>query len=254
MAEHHYFGVALAQPEVSDVATLGGALPAPAPHWTTTSPGNYKQFLGRIVNAYPSPVTRFYCHARFTIININMLHILGLCLRGQRRILDIGCGFGLFGCYFSALYPEITYHGIDLSAKRIGEAQQVAARLGLTNASFACADANDLALTEQYDAIMMLDLMHHIDDEAKRRLMATCAQHLEPGGRLIIKDITTHPWPKLAFTWLLDVLMTRSNDMWYWDEAQFHTLLSGYCRRVDTLPITDWLPYPHIVYLAEKWG
>src|SRR5260370_41642272 len=73
------------------------------------SPHRYKQFIGRIIEAYDSTLIRAYSKVRFTIININILHILALCLRGQRRVLDVGCGFGLFGCYFSPLYPQITY-------------------------------------------------------------------------------------------------------------------------------------------------
>jgi 2-polyprenyl-3-methyl-5-hydroxy-6-metoxy-1,4-benzoquinol methylase len=97
---------------------------------------NYEQLLTHIVEAYDSRVIRVYSKVRFAIININILHILALCLRGKRRILDVGCGFGLFGCYFSALYPEISYCGLDLDSKRINMANQAAKRLDLNNATF----------------------------------------------------------------------------------------------------------------------
>lgn len=213
---------------------------------------NYKQFLGCIVKAYDSAVIRAYCKVRFTIININILHILALCLRGKRKILDVGCGFGLFGCYFSALYPDTLYYGYDSNLKRIQLAQKAASRLGLTNAHFRCLDARDLSLHDRYDAIMMIDLLHHIDDESKRKLLGTCAQHLVRDGRLIIKDVTTHPKLELGFTWLLDVMMTRSFDMWYWGEERFQKELRKHFNRVDTFPIADWLPYPHVVYLSEN--
>lgn len=50
----------------------------------------------------------------------------------------------------------------------------------------------------------------------------------------------------------LDALMTRGFDMWYWDEQQFHTRLRPHFSRIETYPIADWLPYPHIVYLCEN--
>lgn len=217
-----------------------------------TVPYDYKAFLSRIVDSYDSRIIRAYCKARFTIININILQMLGLCLRGKRRVLDIGCGFGLFGCYFSAMYPEITYTGYDLNRTRIDEANLAARRLGLSNVSFKYGDARDLEIDDEYDAILMVDLLHHIDDAAKSALINSCRSHLGDGGRLIVKDVTTHPFPKIAFTWVLDVVMTKSFDMWYWGEEEFYAELGRHFNRVEMFPIVDWLPYPHVIYLSEN--
>ncbi|RMF58464.1 MAG: class I SAM-dependent methyltransferase [Calditrichaeota bacterium] len=212
----------------------------------------YKKYLSYIVSQYNSKLVRVYSKIRFNIININILNILSLCLRGKKRILDIGCGFGLFGCYFAGLYPEIYYIGYDLNENRINMANETASRLGLTNVQFNVGDARSINIAENYDAILMIDLLHHIDDQSKLNLIERCTQHLTSDGRLIIKDITTHPFPKLAFTWILDVMMTKGFDMWYWDEKKFYSTLSPYFNRIETYPITDWLPYPHIVYLCEN--
>lgn len=215
------------------------------------SPQHYTVRLEEIVRAYDSWIIRNYCRARFVIININILHILSLCLRKKQRVLDIGCGFGLFGCYFAKLYPDISYLGIDSDPQRVKMANLAARRLGLENAVFEHGDARDLTLGAQFDAIMMVDLMHHIDDASKRSLLETCVNHLDPEGALIIKDVTTHPFAGIAFTWVLDVLMTQGFDMWYWNETQFHSALGEHFGRIDTFPISDWLPYPHIAYLAD---
>lgn len=215
-------------------------------------PYDYKRFLSQIVDAYDSTIIRAYCKARFMIININILQMLGLCLRGKRRILDVGCGFGLFGCYFAAMYPEIQYKGYDLNPERINKAQNAAKKLGLNNVEFACGDARDLEINDEFDAIFMVDLLHHIDDEAKANLLETCAAHLAEDGRLVIKDVTTHPFPKIAFTWALDVLMTHGFDMWFRNEKFFYDTLSQHFNRVEMYPIVDWLPYPHVIYLCEK--
>jgi 2-polyprenyl-3-methyl-5-hydroxy-6-metoxy-1,4-benzoquinol methylase len=219
---------------------------------TDPGPFNYNQLLSRVVKAYDSGMIRNYCKIRFSIININILHILALCLRGKRKILDVGCGFGLFGCYFSALYPEIVYCGYDNNANRINMAKQAASRLGLSNTSFHCLDGRNLSLDDQYDAIMTIDLLHHIDDESKRVFLKTCAENLADDGRLIIKDVDTQPRFELCFTWLLDVIMTRGFEMWYWSVEKFYAELGEHFGRVDTFPIADWLPYPHVVYLCEN--
>ncbi len=215
-------------------------------------PYNYHEFLSNIVNVYDSTIIRAYCKARFKIININILQMLGLCLREKRRILDIGCGFGLFGCYFASMYPEMTYTGYDLNEGRIDQANRAAEKLGLKNVRFKVGDARDLDINDEFDAILMVDLLHHIDDAAKVRLLEVCRAHLAPDGRLIVKDVTTHPFFKIAFTWALDVVMTHSFDMWYWGEKRFYETLGLHFNRVEMYPIVDWLPYPHIIYLCEN--
>ena len=215
-------------------------------------PYDYKKFLSGIVDAYDSTIIRGYCKARFTIININILQMLGLCLRGKQRILDVGCGFGLFGCYFAAMYPEIEYCGYDLNENRIKQANRAAAKLGLKNVSFHCGDARDLQIADEYDAVMMVDLLHHIDDASKANLIEICASHLADDGRLIIKDVTTHPFPKIAFTWALDVLMTSGFEMWFRSEKFYYELFGKHFNRVEMYPIVDWLPYPHVIYLCEN--
>ena len=212
----------------------------------------HRRLLRKIINAYDSSIVRAYCFFRFVIININMLHILSLCMRGKTRILEIGCGFGLFGCYFAARNPRLDYHGIDLSEGRIAMARKAASRLGLTNVHFEVGDARDvLELEEQYDVVIMMDLMHHIPNAAKVQLLRQVVPRLAPGGRLIIKDITRKPAIKLFFTWLLDVLMTRSFDMWYWDRHNFRQAVPREFE-IETYPISDLLPYPHVVYLFSR--
>ena len=98
----------------------------------------------------------------------------------------------------------------------------------------------------------MVDLLHHIDDDAKATLLEICSSHLAPDGRLIIKDVTTRPFLKIAFTWALDVVMTKSFEMWYWSEDRFYRELGRHFANIEMYPITDWLPYPHVIYLCEK--
>jgi 2-polyprenyl-3-methyl-5-hydroxy-6-metoxy-1,4-benzoquinol methylase len=211
-----------------------------------------RTILRRIIGAYEGPIVRAYCVVRFIIININMLHILALCLRRKRKILEVGCGFGLFGCYFASLWPEIRYHGIDIDEGRIRMARLAAQKLGLTNVSFECRDATrPLELTDDYDAVLMMDLLHHMPDESKRHLLNSVTARLRPDGHLIIKEVTRRPVWKMAFTWILDVAMTRGFDMWYWDPPTFRTTVDP-ALAMETFPISDWLPYPHIVYLFSR--
>lgn len=212
---------------------------------------DYRQLLASIIDVYEPRVIRAYSRARFMIININILHMLALCLHGKHRVLDIGCGFGLFGCYFAMLRPDLEYVGVDIDARRIDMARGAADRLGLKNAQFRQQDARELEIDGTFDAVMTIDLLHHINDVAKHRLVQTCVDHLAPDGRMIIKDVTSKPGHQIAFTWALDVLMTRGFDMWYWNEARMAAMLGELFEQTYTFPIADWLPYPHVLYMSE---
>src|SRR6201988_5209414 len=80
--------------------SAGTAMSRSADQVPLVSPYGHQDLLSEISATYDSTLVRMYCKARFLIININILHILALCLRGKRRVLDIGCGFGLFCCVF----------------------------------------------------------------------------------------------------------------------------------------------------------
>jgi 2-polyprenyl-3-methyl-5-hydroxy-6-metoxy-1,4-benzoquinol methylase len=215
---------------------------------------DHSRELRRLIAAYDSPLIRSYSMVRFRIININILHILALCLRDRRTVLDIGCGFGLFGCYFAMRYPHLHYLGCDIDPARIDAANRAAAALELKNIKFLCQDARSLQLGEEFDAILTIDLLHHLDNAAKSVVLHTCERNLSPGGRLIIKEIAPSRSYKMAFTWLLDVLMTRGFDMWYWSENDFRNALDGNEWDMEKFPVSDWMPYPHIIYVFDRRG
>jgi len=88
-------------------------------------------------------------------------------LEGGPSVLDIGCGIGQ--------YAEITtgdYLGVDLMPKYIDYATRRAR--GATNRSFRCADVGTLVDEHrEFDIVLMVDFLHHIDDESCAGLLET---------------------------------------------------------------------------------
>ena len=212
----------------------------------------HKQLARRILRAYPSFLARAFLRGRFLILNVNILNLLKLVLQDRKRVLDIGCGYGLLGCYLGAQDSELSYFGCDMDAHRIAMANRAAQSLGLKNVHFAVKDVRELQLDEQFDAIILVDCLHHLDDRSKRELLATCRQHLSSDGVLILKEVSRQPWLKMAYTWVLDVLVTRGFEMWYWSESRFTRELANAGYDTKIYPITDWLPYPHVLYRCSK--
>src|SRR6202035_1085894 len=121
--------------------------------------------IGRIVRALP-PFERTYSRVRFSILRPKLLSVMDLLLPDEGRILDVGCGFGLFAAYFGQTHPRREIVGIDPNARRIAMAERVARSVLGTAAGkghrFLVGDVRDAKLEGPFAAVYMLDVMHHI--------------------------------------------------------------------------------------------
>src|SRR5204862_3342349 len=119
--------------------------------------------IGRIARALPL-VERAYANVRFSILRPKLLSVMDLLLPDEGRILDIGCGFGLFAAYFGQTQPARRIVGVDPDARRIEMAKRVCAKVGITGHTFVAGDARDVALEGSFAGAYVLDVMHHIPE------------------------------------------------------------------------------------------
>ena len=205
-----------------------------------------------VIRAYDDPIVRAYCWGRFWILRQRFLDEVGQYLPRQGRVLDLGCGFGLFSLYYATVRPAIEIEGIDLSERRIAMARKAAIRLGLRNVRYDVRNATDFRGDALFDAAYMLDIVHHIPFEAVRPLLDQLAKTLPAGGRLIIKDVDARPAWKRWFTHALDKLMDPGTPVRYWDGEELQQLLEDTGFTVYRHLMVDFLPYPHILYVCER--
>ena len=208
--------------------------------------------MGRIVRALP-PIERAYATIRFSILRPKLLSILDLLLPIEGRILDVGCGFGLFAGYFGLVATGRTIVGVDPDARRVGIARHVAESLGLTRHTFHVGDIRTVAIDGLFDAVYLLDVMHHIPAAQHTQVLRGLYERLPNGGRLVMKDVTTQPRSGLLFTEVLDrVCIGFEDELAYRHHREWEALLKDIGFRVRTIRVPDVLPYPHVVFLAEK--
>jgi 2-polyprenyl-3-methyl-5-hydroxy-6-metoxy-1,4-benzoquinol methylase len=205
--------------------------------------------MRRIVRAYDGAVVRAYCSVRFRILRQRFLFEIGQYIPERGDVLDVGCGFGLFALYFASQRPGVTIQGFDLNARRIEMATKAAERLGIRNVSFRVGDAAAFHFEQPLAFAYMLDLVHHIPQPAVKTLLRTIADNLQPGGRIIIKDIEPSPAYKLAFTWALDKLMDLRAPVRYWAPDEIHPMMASLGFEVRRHSMIDYLPYPHVLYV-----
>jgi SAM-dependent methyltransferase len=205
-----------------------------------------------IIRAYDDWIVRGYCWGRFGILRQRFLDEIGQYLPERGRVLDLGCGFGLFSLYYASVLPELQLEGIDRNPVRIGMAQTAAHRLALGNVRYRVGDVMDFRGVEPFDAAYMLDIVHHIPAEAVRPLLEQLARVLAPGALLLIKDVDRTPAYKRWFTLALDKLMDPRSPVHYWDADTLTALLTEVGFGVRRHLMVDVLPYPHILYVCER--
>lgn len=210
-----------------------------------------KRIIRQIVAGFDSLITRLYSRIRFTILRQPFLEEIGQYLPKDGRILDLGCGFGLFSLYFASVEKNRELIGIDLNENRIRQATTTAEKLGLENVRYQAMNVLDWDSEETFDAIYFLDLVHHLPEDFVPVFLNRVTRLLRPGGILVIKDVADRPYFKMLFTLLLDRLMVGMEPIRYWPPDELAELVESLGFEVVRHRMIDILPYPHILYVAR---
>ncbi len=89
--------------------------------------------------------------------------IAELNLRGDERILDLGCGDGIVTAQLAELVPSGKVVGIDSSQNMVAAAQSLASR----RLSFRLLDINDLDYDAEFDLIFSNAALHWVKDHSR---------------------------------------------------------------------------------------
>lgn len=107
-------------------------------------------------------------------------------LRGSSLpILDLGCGVGILPFYLRQRGLQQPMVGVDWDGERIAVAQQIA-EVGYRNVNFIHQDAQTPIQFQGH--VVILDLLHYMNDEDQRRLLVTVAASIPPGGIAVIRE------------------------------------------------------------------
>jgi SAM-dependent methyltransferase len=105
---------------------------------------------------------------------------------GARSLLEVGCGTGFVLEGLRAAFPGLATAGTDALVASLARAQ---ARLPGT--SLLQMDARRIPFREEFDALLALDVVEHIDED--EAALAEMRSALRPGGALVL-TVPQHPW------------------------------------------------------------
>ncbi len=144
------------------------------------------------------------------------------------KLLDLGCGPGLYGQRFAKAGYSVT--GVDLSPRSIEYAKQTAESEGLS-IDYRVADYLNLDLRTQYDAAVLIYCDYSaLSTEDRLTLLSKAHDHLRPGGKLLM-DIDSEYAFKTTNEYHNWSLCEQGG---YWS-AEPHLVIEQECRFCDNV-------------------
>jgi trans-aconitate methyltransferase len=199
--------------------------------------------------------------------------IAKLRLRGDERILDVGCGDGKVTAELAAAVPRGAVVGIDASTPMIEFARGAFA---MPNLEFHVMDARRIRLPHLFDLVFSNAALHWVDDHPA--FLRGAASVLRPGGRLVVscggkgnaQDVFVALRPEMRVKRWRDFFRRLEAPYFFFSPADYGKWLprSGFkAHRVQLAPKdaiyegrdgfaawvrTTWLPYTQRVPEAQR--
>lgn len=128
------------------------------------------------------------------------------------RLLDVGCGSGLWLgllAEIGTLKTPAAGIGFDSSKPAIQVAHAMRSRLAHPERlEIQHLDVRAPWPADPFDAVSIIDVLHHVPLPARQNVLALAASALKPGGVLIYKDMTCRTW-RASMNRLHDLVMAR---------------------------------------------
>lgn len=169
-----------------------------------SAPDQRRRILGRYgrLEVHPRLFARF--KLKWDVLFEELSHFLD----GDRplgTVLDIGCGFGVPGCWVLERFDKARIYGIDPDPERIRVAALVFGDRGRAVCDLA---PNIPAAREPADAALLLDMIHFLDDDGLKLTLRRLHGALDDAATLILRAVVPPPG-RTSLHWKLDALRMK---------------------------------------------
>ncbi len=175
------------------------------------------------------------------------------------RVLEVGCGHGVFAMLAAAPGSDRTVVGVDVDERKVPHARAATVRARSKGAAVDITVAPPGELPAgPWDAIVVVDVAYLLDVEVQRRLFVECAALLAPGGVLVVKEMALVPtwkfrWNRFQETLSVRVLgLTVGDRMTFTDPAEMGRWLTAEGLDVRHVPLHKGYPHPHHLVVARR--
>jgi 2-polyprenyl-6-hydroxyphenyl methylase/3-demethylubiquinone-9 3-methyltransferase len=174
----------------------------------------------------------------------------------QGRLLEVGCGHGLFANEAALLSPRLSVVGIDPASEPIRWAQTTVG--SRSNLVFRCDRVEELG-DGDFDAIAIVDVLYLVPRFSWLAFLGACRERLRPGGRLILKEVDTTPRWKFYKCLAQETISVRllrvtlGNQLTFVPRDEMYRILND--AKFQDVTATDLgrgYSSPHILYEATR--
>jgi len=168
------------------------------------------------------------------------------------RILDVGCGHGLFANALALGSPRREVLGVDPSGAKIAVARTSAE--GLPNVRYVQGTVQDIG-ERNFDAITILDVLYLLPIEDKLAMLRACRERIATDGVFVVKTNDTQPpWKyrvaRLQEQAMTGIGLTMGHGLYFQSREQNASLLELAGFKTRFVDLNNWLPYPHVMFVC----
>ena len=134
-----------------------------------------------------STLERYYCRifgVPIVGLRIRLRRIIPLLPKTATKVLDAGCGRGIISRYLARRYTTAQIDAIDLNSEAQQQNREISMHIGIGNCNFINADLSAPLPHNNYDLIVSIDNLEHIEDDSA--LLTHFYQALATDGTLLI--------------------------------------------------------------------
>lgn len=114
------------------------------------------------------------------------------------HVLDAGCGLAVFSYQLAKKFPDAHIKAVDLNREQLEINSFIAEKAGYENLTFEVMDVANLEFEKQFDLVLSVDNLEHIEDD--QLAVQQLGNALNNGGRLVLHvPGKERRWPLLTF-------------------------------------------------------
>jgi uncharacterized protein len=135
-----------------------------------------------------------------------------------QTIIDIGCGYGIPACWCLEHYRQAKVYGIDPDPERVRVAALAIGDRGTVTVGWA---PEIPPVPQPADVVLLLDMLHYLDDETVSALFKKCFQALRENGILVTRFVLP-PADRPSWSWRLEDIRIKisGRQPWYRSREQ----------------------------------
>jgi len=126
------------------------------------------------------------------------------CTRNQGRVLEVGCGEGLFLLKLAESHPHLEIEGVDNCQERVKDARAKLDEHGFTQVKLSCSDATRLPFADaSFDTVVCINVLFNLPSgNVVSQSFQEIARVLKPRGQFVF-DIRNKANPLLTVKYKL---------------------------------------------------